>query len=164
MPTEIPQDLLDEMMRMNDVRFDAFEKAWYNNEHQKEQYEKQYYNQLSGHLVYNDTFKEKVQPLKPHEYAASLDKDLLSRARAYNQEMEREVELIQPQPEKNIKPQVPTLEGLRKEYREATHSITDGLFSKLHFNKLQLQERSPNTPSIERQREKTIEQEIEPEL
>ncbi|MGN7822923.1 hypothetical protein ACTJJB_22580 [Chitinophaga sp. 22536] len=89
MPNQIPQELLDQMIHMNNEQFDHIEKRWRDNLTVKQEYERQYYTQLKGYLDYNSAFKENQRPLKPHERAAILDQELLKEAQEINIENAR---------------------------------------------------------------------------
>lgn len=150
MPTEIPQELLEEMILMDDKKFEYFEKKWYANEQAKEEYSRQYYNQLQGYIDYNKTFGEKVCPIKPLDNAILLDTQLLAEARAHNIEMK-------------IAAQKQQRDGLRKDFTD-TQTMTDRIFDGLLLGKLMEQAaEEPSAPDHD-ERQQEIEKDIEPDI
>ncbi|SJZ44170.1 hypothetical protein SAMN04488128_101232 [Chitinophaga eiseniae] len=128
MPNEIPQELLDQMIHMNNEQFDDIEKRWRDNLTVKKAYERQYYAQLQGYLDYNSTFRESQRSLKPHEHAAFLDQELLSEAQSINQDRVKTDHIEQQQALENPKP---------PQIGERAKDITAQLFAAMEYETLE---------------------------
>ncbi|KAA2241526.1 hypothetical protein F0L74_16660 [Chitinophaga agrisoli] len=138
MANEMPQELIDEIIQMDYHQFDYFEKKWKDNLNVKADYERQYYSQVQGYIEHNKTFNENKRPLKPLEYSAVIDQELVEEARTIN--LDRAVndnEKSKQQPENPAPPPI----------GDSVKSITARLFAAMKYETLkQDNDRKANSP------------------
>lgn len=138
---EIPQELLDEMIRMNEEQFKQIEEKWINNLTAKAEYEKQYFAQIGSYALHNQTFRQNVLPMTPSEKNLSLDTDLLKEAKTINFENTRQAAI-----QKAIEQQRQSV--VRSFYNEQEQIIT---LAKTQGQEIPLQLENPVPPHVSKE-------------